>query len=231
MKVLLLEDDQAIANAILDHLGSSSFQITHAATLAQAESIAEGSTFTAYVLDVLLPDGNGLEWAGRLRAKGVEDPILMLTAQDSIQDRVAGLRGGADDYLCKPFAMDELVARLDALFRRVNRSNRHLYSYSDVQVDVLTRTVRRGQEEAKLSVKELDLLVYLVRHAEKIVTREELYEQVWGDTQDQGTVLNVYMNYLRNKIEKSRFPRLIHTIRGVGFMMSTVEPDELLRRP
>ena len=228
IRVLLIEDDLALAETVLSFLRERGFNATHAPDLATGVRLLSPSGYDVVILDLTLPDGNGLHLAAHLRASGNEVPILMLTARDSVPDRVSGFRHGADDYLCKPFAMDELIARLQAILRRALAGQRHLLQYADLRLDLLTRTARRRDIEVSLSDRETSLLAYLIGHPEEVLQRDRVLEEVWGDeAEDDSNVLNVYINYLRNKIELSGGPRLIHTVRGVGYMLSEKEPEEL----
>lgn len=232
MEVLLIEDDADVAETVRDGLGTRGFSVQHAADLSTGVALLSASRFDVVILDLTLPDGDGLNLASSLRSAGNEVPILMLTARDSVPDRVVGFRGGADDYLCKPFDVDELVARLHAILRRARAGARHVLQYADLQLDLLTRTVRRKDIQAALSDREVELLAYLMRHPEEVLQRDRVLEEVWGDeAEDDSNVLNVYVNYLRNKIDPPRrtgAPRLIHTVRGIGYMLYQKDPHELL---
>jgi len=155
----------------------------------------------------------------------------MLTAKNAVADRIDGFRHGADDYLCKPFDVSELVARLFAIMRRTHPARRHVIGYADVELDLVTRTARRGDTKVTLSAREAELLAYLIRHSEESLTRDSILHEVWGqEAEDDSNVLNVYINYLRNKIDSNPAERLVHTVRGVGYMLSRREPDELAHR-
>jgi DNA-binding response OmpR family regulator len=152
----------------------------------------------------------------------------MLTARDTVLERVEGFRQGADDYLCKPFNVEELAARLQAICRRSRPLNRYVLQYSDVELDLITRLVRRNKISQTLSAREAELLAYFMRHPEEPLAREQILEQVWGDeAEDDSNVLNVYVNYLRNKIEAALYPRIIHTVRGLGYILSDKAPEEV----
>jgi len=175
------------------------------------------------VLDWMLPGVDGIEVARRLRAAD-DTPILMLTARDTVADRVVGLDTGADDYLVKPFAPEELLARVRALLRRASQKQdadaEGALSYAELFVDPVTRETRRGDRQMTLSPKEFDLLVYLLRHPRHVLSRERILEEVWGyDFPGDDNELDVYIGYLRAKTEAGGEPRLIHTVRGVGFVL------------
>lgn len=227
-RVLLVEDDQRTIVGITEAFREVGYRLNVATSIHAAQRFINENAFDLIVLDLKLPDGSGLEFARNLRATGQETPILMLTAEVDLNTKLDGFRYGADDYLCKPFVMDELLARLDALLRRATGAGGRVLSYADLTLDLLTRTAKRGQREVRLSARETDLLAYLIRHAEQILSREELLVDVWqDDTLEATNVLNVYVNYLRNKLDTDRNARLIHTVRGVGYLFSNRNPDEL----
>jgi two-component system response regulator MprA len=223
--LLLIEDDPEVVRTIRESLDAEQFSLDTAATVAEARQRLAARTYDAIVLDLGLPDGNGLELANSLRAAGNDIPILMLTAQSGVDRRLDGFAHGADDYLCKPFAVEELVARLQAILRRARPERQHMLRYAGLELDLLNRVVRRHDLEATLSDREAALLAYLMRNPEQAFSRSTLVEEVWGDDAEaEGSVVNVYINYLRNKLERSRYPRLIHTVRGVGYMLSETNP-------
>ena len=228
MRVLLIEDDQSVAETIVDGLTSRQFAVRHAPSLADGQRMLIDHPFDLLILDLTLPDGSGLELSAALRRAGHELPILMLTAKDSVDDRVSGFRHGADDYLCKPFDLDELVARILAIVRRTHGGQRSVLGYADVRLELVTRTMTRKTTSVVLSAREAELLAYLIRHHDEVLPRDRILQEVWGDeAEGDSNVLNVYINYLRNKIEAGLHPRIIHTIRGVGYAMSLRDPDEL----
>jgi len=227
-RVLLVEDDPEVARAVKEGLGRSGFTVRHACDIAAATRLIEAANTDVMVLDLTLPDGNGLDFAATLRRQHVAIPILMLTARDTVSDRVDGFRYGADDYLCKPFDVAELAARLLAILRRTHPARRHVIAYADIELDLVTRRVRRGDVESLLSAREAELLAYMIRHNEEALSREKILREVWGQrAEDDSNVLNVYVNYLRNKIDFRTDARMIHTVRGIGYMLSRKEPDEL----
>lgn len=172
------------------------------------------------ILDRMLPGLDGLEVLRRLRAAGDATPVLMLTARDAINDRVAGLEGGADDYLIKPFAFPELLARIHALLRRRQGEEHEVLRFADVTLDTGTRLAERSGRAIELSTTEYDLLAYFMRHPNQVLTREQLMERVWGyDFEGESNVLEVYVGYLRRKLEGGNQPRLIQTVRGVGYVL------------
>ena len=179
---------------------------------------AEAGGFDVIVLDILLPGLDGLEVCRRLRAQRVETPILMLTARDAIVHRVEGLDTGADDYLTKPFAIAELLARVRALGRRRAPSRSEVLRVADLTLDPTRHRVERGGTEIELTRKEFALLEYLMRHPNQVLTREQIMDHVWGyDFASLTNVVDLYIHYLRNKVEKGRGKKLIRTVRGVGY--------------
>lgn len=226
LRVLVVEDDAAVAGAVHKSFLQHQIQVEHVKTLAEAGvQLDDGRPFDAMVLDLNLPDGNGLDLARRCRQRGLDLPIIMVTARDAIEDRVTGLQHGADDYLCKPFAMEELYARLDAVLRRVRPTLEHVLRYGDLELDLMKRKLRRGELSASLSMRELDLMAYYIAHAEQEIRKADVLREVWGgEAEYDENVLQVYTNYLRNKTEQGLAPRIIHTIRGVGYVLSQEEP-------
>jgi two-component system response regulator MprA len=171
------------------------------------------------VLDIMLPGLDGLEVAQRLRTAGDNVPILMLTARDAVADRVKGLETGADDYLVKPFAPEELVARVKALLRRSQEEQHEMLRYADVELDTGTRIAHRGAREIELSPTEYELLLLFMKRPRQVLTREIILDRVWGmDFEGSSNVMEVYVGYLRTKLEAEGEPRLIHTVRGVGYV-------------
>ncbi len=230
-KILVVEDDPEVGRSIQDGLSARGHTVVRAATLAAARELLDVYTFDLAVLDWTLPDGSGLDLTLPLRATCRDLPILILTARSSVADRVTGLRRGADDYLTKPFAMEELTARVDAILRRARSARTHVLSYADLELDLLSRNMQRQGVLATLSAREAELLAYLLRHPEQPLSRERLLREVWHEeADDDSNVLNVYVNYLRNKTEQGAHPRLIHTVRGTGYMLSRKEPEELEHR-
>ncbi len=228
--MLMVEDDDALVHVVRGGLAPSQVIVHHAPTLAEADRLlAHRHQFDAIILDLSLPDGNGVDLAASCRASGSEVPIIMVTARHTVGERVAGLKHGADDYLCKPFAVEELSARLEAVVRRSGMKNRHILKYGDVELDLLKRRVRRDEAEVSLSTRELDLLAYLMSHPEEVLSKDKILREVWGGEEDQqSNVLPVYANYLRNKLEHGFHPRILHTVRGVGYILSHEDPTESL---
>jgi two-component system, OmpR family, response regulator MprA len=221
MHLLLVEDDPRLADLVARLLGGERHLVERATTGAAALELADGPGIDAIVLDVGLPDLSGLEVARRLRDRGSEVPILMLTARDSVGDRVAGLDAGADDYLVKPFALEELLARVRALLRRSDPAGRDgVLRFADLELDPATHEVRRGDRLVELTRTEFHLLELFLRNPRQVLTRSLIFERVWGyDFGPTSNSLDVYVGYLRRKTELGGEPRLIQTVRGVGYAL------------
>ena len=220
MRVLVVEDDPAVSGALNRALRLEGYEVTLATDGPPAlEEIAIRPP-DAMILDIGLPTIDGLDVCRRLRSAGDDTPVLMLTARDAINDRVQGLDAGADDYLVKPFALAELLARLRALLRRRPEDAGDVLHFADLSLDPVTREARRGDRQFTLTRIEFDLLELLLRHPRQVLTRELILDRVWGYTFDSGTnSLAVYVGYLRRKTELGDEPRLIHTARGVGYVL------------
>ncbi|HAW27374.1 MAG TPA: DNA-binding response regulator [Planctomycetaceae bacterium] len=218
-QILVVEDQTNLLRSILRTLNEAGFQTESAETLLDATRLMS-SRLDLVVLDLMLPDGSGLEWLKMLRAAGNQIPVLILTARDSIEDRVAGLDTGADDYLVKPFALDELLARIRALLRRDTRGTEREFSFRDLTVDPVARTVFRGSRSITMQNRQLELLAYLISHANQIVTRDMIARDVWKESTATWTnVIEVQINQLRKKIEEPDLPGLLHTVRGEGYVL------------
>jgi two-component system response regulator MprA len=219
-RILVVDDDASITTALRRALSFEGYQVDIAHDGEEGLRDARDRVPDLVILDVLMPGVDGLEFCRRMRASD-DTPILMLTARDEVADRVRGLDAGADDYLVKPFASDELLARVRALLRRREpREQAAALRFADLTVDTRTRQVFRAQREILLSAKEYDLLVYLLRHPKQVLTRDQLLEAVWGYGYDgESNVLDVYVGYLRQKLEANGESRIIHTARGVGYAL------------
>ena len=220
MRILVVDDDLAVCRSIDRALRLEGYEVLTVATGHDAlEAVAQGSP-DALVLDLQLPDLDGLQVCRRIREAGNDTPILMLTARHGIDDRVQGLDAGADDYLVKPFALEELLARLRALMRRRFEGEGGLLRFGELTLDLATREAHRGQRSFVLTRIEFDLLELFLRHPRQVLTREVLLNRVWGFDFDSGTnSLAVYVGYLRRKTEAGGEPRCIHTVRGVGYVL------------
>ncbi|HEY4129229.1 MAG TPA: response regulator transcription factor [Gemmatimonadaceae bacterium] len=220
MRVLLVEDDPELASVLEDGLSEENFQIARESTVDGARSRATLGAFDVIVLDVMLPGGNGFDLCRELRERGVGTPVLMLTARDTVDDRVRGLDSGADDYLTKPFAFRELVARVRALARRRPTPLPEIVRVGDLEVDLLGHRVERGGKSIELTAKEFALLEFFVRHAGQVVDRAAITAHVWDENHDPFTnVLEVLVRRLRRKIDDGFDVKLIHTFRGAGYRL------------
>ena len=217
-RILIADDDDRIVASLRRALAYEGYEVTTAGGGVEALASARARLPDLVILDVMMPGLDGIEVCHRLR-EGGEVPILMLTARDGTADRVLGLDSGADDYLIKPFAYDELLARVRALLRR-GGGVRHVVTHEDVTLDVESRDVRRGSRAISLTAKEFELLEHLLRHPRRVFTRDQLLESVWGyDASAMSNVIDVYVGYLRQKLEEGGEPRLIQTVRGVGYAL------------
>ncbi len=218
--ILVVDDDRKITDMLRRTLIYEGYRVATAADGEEALLKAQSERPDLVILDWLMPKLNGLETARLLRETSPV-PILMLTARDAVEQRVEGLDSGADDYLVKPFAPEELLARIRALLRRTDTTEKGTaLSYGDLSLDPLTRETRRGARSFNLTPKEFDLLMYLMRHPRQVIPRERILQDVWGyDFDGNGNVLEVYVGYLRNKTEAQGEARLIQTVRGVGYAL------------
>jgi two-component system, OmpR family, response regulator MprA len=219
MRVLVVDDELAVRTSLHRALNLERYDVDLAQDGREALERVAQARYDAIVLDVSMPLLDGLEACRRLRSAGDRTPVLMLTARDSVDDRVAGLDAGADDYLVKPFALRELQARLRALLRRVDGPSDEL-RFGDLRLEPATRDVWRGDRRLELSRTEHALLELFLRHPRQVLERSVVFEQVWGyDFGATSNVLGVYMGYLRRKTEAGGEPRLLHTVRGVGYIL------------
>ncbi len=224
MKLLVVDDERAVRESLRRALELEGYEIELAADGSEALSALreEEPQPDAVILDVLMPGVDGLEVCRRLRASGNRVPVLMLTARDEVENRVAGLDAGADDYVTKPFALEELLARVRALLRRTTNGDGggEVVSFADLEVDLGTRDVRRGGRHIELTRTEFALLELFLRNPRQVLTRSIIFERVWGyDFGFASNSLDVYIGYLRRKTEAGGEPRLIHTVRGVGYAL------------
>jgi two-component system OmpR family response regulator len=220
MNVLVVEDEVKMAALIRRGLGEEGLTIDVAESGEKALGLARASSYDAIVLDVMLPGIDGFETCRRLRTEGVWTPVLMLTARGALDDRVAGLDGGADDYLTKPFSFAELLARLRALVRRGEIERPSIIEVGDLRLDPATHQVWRGKEEIELSAKELSLLEVFMRRPGHVLTRLQLLEQAWEyDFEHRSNVIDVYIRYLRRKIDIPFDVKSLETVRGAGYRL------------
>ena len=219
MRILVVDDDPEIVSFLKRGLIYEGYTVDTASNGTEALAKARESEPDLVILDIMMPGIDGIEVCKRIRQVSAV-PILMLTAKGTVADRVVGLDSGADDYLVKPFAFDELLARMRALLRRRQPSDRELLRFNDLSLDTAAREVKRGDEIIELTSQEFDLLELFMRHPRQVLNRDLIYEKVWGyDFGGESNVIEVYVRYLRSKLEASGKPRLIHTIRGVGYVL------------
>jgi DNA-binding response OmpR family regulator len=224
VQILVVEDEEKVASFIRKGLEQMAYTVEVTGNGEEALALALATRFDAIVLDVMLPGRDGLSVVRELRERGSDVPVLALTARGTLADRVAGLDSGCDDYLPKPFAFEELLARLRALLRRGNTPRMPRLEYAGVVVDPATRSVTRDGTSIELTNKEFALLEQLMRRPGQVMTRTALMESVWGyDFDSTSNVLEVYMNFLRKKIDHGFSHRLLHTVRGVGYVLRDEE--------
>jgi two-component system response regulator MprA len=220
MRILVVDDDRAVRDAVGRALKQEGYEVESAGNGDQALQQMEERPPDAVVLDVLMPPPNGLQVARSLRQSGDRTPILMLTARDAVEDRVEGLDAGADDYLVKPFALAELLARVRALLRRTADEEGEPLRFADLTLDPLSYEVFRGERPIEMTRTEFRLLELFLRHPRQVLTRDVIFDRVWGyDFGPSSNSLEVYVGYLRRKTEAEGETRLIHTVRGVGYVL------------
>ena len=227
MRILVVEDEQKVANALREGLEGERYDVVVERTGEGAFFRVNTESFDVILLDLTLPGRDGLEILQALRQRGMKTPVLVVTARDSLNDRVAGLDAGADDYLIKPFAFAELLARIRALVRRGRVTETPRLTVGDLEMDLVTRKVARGGQPVELTVREFELLEYLMRYHGQVVSRETLARDVWRETARTtplDNVIDVHIARLRRKVDLDQGPKLIHTVRGVGFMLREGEP-------
>jgi len=222
MRILVIEDEPKLGEALQEGLRAESYEVALAHTGEEGFYLAQSEKFDLLVLDVMLPGRSGLEILTTMRVRGFKTPVLILTARDAVEDRVRGLDAGADDYLVKPFAFPELLARIRALGRRGAPETSPKLQVADLHMDVEARSVRRGGETLELTAREFELLEYLVRHQGHVVSREMLTREVWkeaGRHTPLDNVIDVHVARLRRKVDDPFEQKLVHTVRGVGFVV------------
>jgi DNA-binding response OmpR family regulator len=227
MRALVVEDEQKVANALREGLVGEKFDVVVERTGEGAFFRLNTELFDVILLDLTLPGRDGLQVLKAVRDRGLKTPVLVLTARDGVDDRVAGLDAGADDYLVKPFAFAELLARIRALIRRGRAAESPRLKVADLDVDLITRKVTRGGHPVELTVREFELLEFLMRHHGQVVSREALAHDVWHETARStplDNVIDVHIARLRRKIDVDSPDKLIHTVRGVGFVLREGEP-------
>jgi DNA-binding response OmpR family regulator len=227
MRVLVVEDERKLRDVLASALQSEHYEVVASGTGDEGFVRSQGEAFDLVVLDLMLPGRSGLEILQALRQRRIDTPVLLLTARDGVDDRVLGLDLGADDYLVKPFALPELLARIRALLRRGRPADVVRLKTADLEIDLVARRASRGGRVLDLTVREFDLLEYLLRHQGHLVSREMLAREVWKEPRRAtpiDNVIDVQMTRLRRKVDLDGGPRLIHTVRGVGFVLREGEP-------
>jgi DNA-binding response OmpR family regulator len=220
MRILLIEDNPKMSRFIAQGLVELGYGVEAAPSGAAGEAIAVDHPFDLIILDVMLPDGDGIQVCRSLRRRMVRAPILMLTALSTTADKVTGLNAGADDYLTKPFEFDELVARIHALLRRGRATESAVLRYEDLEMDLQKRSVKRGDQRIRLTAREFALLEYFMRNPERVLTRTRIGEHVWDMNFDgDSNVIDVYVSMVRRKVDRGFGKRLIHTVIGSGYVM------------
>jgi two-component system, OmpR family, copper resistance phosphate regulon response regulator CusR len=222
MRVLVVEDEKKVAKALREGLEAEHYDVRVAASGEEGFFLVNHEVFDCVVLDLMLPQRDGLEILTTLRKRGVQTPVLILTAKDTVNDRVRGLDSGADDYLVKPFAIPELLARIRALLRRGRSDQLLKLQHDDLEMDLVTRRVTRAGQTLELTVKEFEILEYLLRHLGRVVSREMLTRDVWRvavRATPLDNVIDVSIARLRRKIDDPFTVKLLHTVRGVGFVL------------
>ncbi|MDA1273829.1 MAG: response regulator transcription factor [Verrucomicrobia bacterium] len=223
MRVLVVEDDKKIGSFVVNGLKQSGFAVDYCEDGEEGLHLAKITPYDAAVVDIMLPKLDGLSLVQDLRRLGSQTPVIILSARASVDDRVKGLQAGGDDYLTKPFAFSELLARVQALIRRATQSSEPTrLAIGDLSLDLLSREVKRREERIELQAREFSLLEYLMRHAGRVVTKTMILEHVWDYSFDpQTNVVDVLVHRLRTKVDKDSSKKLIHTIRGVGYVIKT----------
>jgi len=220
LRILLVEDNRPLIGIIEKRLCEEGYSVDSCIDGDEGLGFADSYDYDLAILDIMLPKVSGFEILKAIKSRNPLTPVLLLTAKDSVSDKVAGLDAGADDYLVKPFAFDELLARARALLRRQTDIESSVLSIADLSLDLLTRKVQRGSKEIVLTAKEFALLEYLLRNKQRVLTRGQIADHVWNYSFDSGTnIVDVYIRYLRRKIDDEESPKLIQTIRGVGYAL------------
>ncbi|MBD2354884.1 response regulator transcription factor [Tolypothrix sp. FACHB-123] len=218
--ILVVEDEVKLARFVELELSSEGYQVSVAHDGIEGLTLARDKSPDLAVLDWMLPGLSGVEICRRLRATGNSIPVILLTAKDEVSDRVAGLDAGADDYVVKPFSIEELLARIRAHLRRTQETDEDILLFEDLSLNRRTRQVFRGKRAIELTAKEFDLLEYLLSHPRQVFTRDQILEKVWGyDFMGDSNIIEVYIRYLRLKLEENNEKRLVHTVRGVGYAL------------
>ena len=225
MRILIVEDDRDMNKVISQHLSACGYSVDACLDGPEARAMIENTFFDVIVMDILLPNDNGLDIIRWMRAKGIGSAMILLTAKDSISDCVEGLDSGADDYMTKPFSLEELSARVRALSRRLTENKDNLYQIADLTLDIKRRAVTRAGEEIELSLREFAILEYMIRNAGIVLSREQIEHYIWNyDYIGNSNIVEVYISSLRKKIDANHSQKLIHTVRSVGYTIREQEP-------
>ncbi len=220
MRILIVEDEKNLNDIIVKKLKLEKYGVDSCFDGKEALDYIFSTDYDAVILDIMLPKLDGFEVLKKIRSQEIKTPVLLLTARDGIDDRVKGLDYGADDYLVKPFAFDELLARIRVMLRRTSNNVNNVFTIADLIVDCDSQTVTRNNNAIKLSAREFTILEYMIRNKEKVLTRDKIEQHIWNYDYEGGTnVIDVYVRYLRKKIDDDYTPKLIHTIRGVGYVL------------
>lgn len=220
MRLLIAEDEKNLNKILAQHLKDSGYTVDACFNGEEALDYISMTDYDAVILDIMMPKIDGLEVLKEIRAQNMDVPVLFLTARDSIADRVAGLDLGADDYLTKPFAFEELLARIRVLVRKRTGNKTNIYTLADLTVDTQKREVRRGETLISLSSREFAILEYMIMHKNIVLSRDNLERHVWNyDYEGSSNMIDVYIRYLRKKIDEAFSPKLIHTVRGAGYVL------------
>ena len=225
MRILIVEDDRDMNKIIFQHLAACGYSVDACMDGPDARAMIENTFFDVIVMDIMLPRDNGLDIIRWMRGKGIGSAVILLTAKDSISDRIEGLDAGADDYMTKPFALDELSARVRALSRRLTENRDNIYQIADLTLDIKRRVVTRAGAEIELSLREFAILEYMVRNAGIVLSREQIEHYIWNyDYIGNSNIVEVYISGLRKKIDAGHSQKLIHTVRSVGYTIREQEP-------
>ena len=220
MRILIAEDQKDLNRIITKRLSAEGYSVDSCFDVEEALSYIEMAEYDGIILDIMMPKRDGLSVLHSLRKKGIGTPVLFLTARDAVEDRVLGLDSGADDYLVKPFAFDELIARIRAMTRKSAGNSSNIFSVADLVMDTASHTVTRGGKEIALSAKEFSLLEYLLRNKGHVLSRTMIENNLWNFDYSGGTnAVDVYIRYLRKKVDDGFEPKLIHTVRGCGYVL------------
>ncbi len=224
MRILVAEDEKSLNRVITKRLESEGYSVDSCFNGEDALDYMYVGEFDAVIMDIMMPKLDGIEAVKRMRARGDSTPVIFLTAKDSISDRVAGLDAGAEDYLTKPFAFEELLARIRVMTRKKSGNTTNVYTVADLVLDISSRTVQRDGTQITLSAKEYDILEYLILNKGKIISREKIENHVWNFDYSGGTnIVDVYIRYLRKKLDDGFDEKLIHTVRGMGYVLKISE--------